>query len=42
VHFEHDVAVRKNGADILSDYSIIEAVEKANPHLVTGEPVVLS
>lgn len=42
VHFEHDVAVRKNGADILSDYSIIEAVEKANPHLVTGEPVVFS
>jgi methionyl aminopeptidase len=42
VHFEHDVAVRKNVADILSDYSIIEAAEKANPHLVTGEPVVLS
>ena len=41
VHFEHDVAVRKNKADILSDYSIIEAAEKANPHLVTGEPVVL-
>ena len=41
VHFEHDVAVRKNKADILSDYSIIEAAEKANPHLVTGEPVML-
>jgi methionyl aminopeptidase len=39
VHFEHDVAVRKNKADILSDYSIIEAAEKANPHLVIGEPV---
>jgi methionyl aminopeptidase len=39
VHFEHDVAVRKGTADILSDYSIIEAAEKANPHLVTGEPV---
>jgi len=39
VHFEHDVAIRKNKADILSDYSIIEAAEKANPHLVTGEPV---
>ncbi|HTR29069.1 MAG TPA: type I methionyl aminopeptidase [Puia sp.] len=42
VHFEHDVAVQKNKADILSDYSIIEAAEKANPHLVTGEAVVLS
>jgi methionyl aminopeptidase len=39
VHFEHDVAVRKGAADILSDYSIIEAAEKANPNLVTGEPV---
>jgi methionyl aminopeptidase len=39
VHFEHDVAVRKNKADILSDYSIIEAAEKANPYLVTAEPV---
>jgi methionyl aminopeptidase len=42
VHFEHDVAVRKNKADILSDYSIIEAAEKANPHLMTGEPVMVS
>jgi methionyl aminopeptidase len=33
VHFEHDVAVRKNKADILSDYSIIEAAEKANSNL---------
>jgi methionyl aminopeptidase len=33
VHFEHDVCVRKLKADILSDYSIIEAAEKANPHL---------
>lgn len=33
VHFEHDVCIRKNKADILSDYSIIEAAEKANPHL---------
>jgi methionyl aminopeptidase len=36
VHFEHDVAIRKNKADILSDYSIIEAVEQDNPHLHTG------
>ena len=42
VHFEHDVAIRKGSADILSDYSIIEAVEHANPHLMAGEPVVLS
>jgi methionyl aminopeptidase len=33
VHFEHDVCVRKNKADILSDYTNIEAAEKANPHL---------
>jgi len=41
VHFEHDVCIRKNKADIISDYSIIEVAEKANPHLVTGEPVML-
>jgi methionyl aminopeptidase len=35
VHFEHDVCVRKGKADILSDYSIIEAVEKVNPNLFT-------
>lgn len=33
VHFEHDVCVRKNKADILSDYSIIEEAEGANPNL---------
>jgi methionyl aminopeptidase len=33
VHFEHDVCVQKNKADILSDYSIIEAAEKANANL---------
>jgi methionyl aminopeptidase len=33
VHFEHDVCVRKGKADILSDYSIIEAEEKKNPNL---------
>lgn len=33
VHFEHDVCVQKNKADILSDYRIIEAAEKANPNL---------
>ncbi len=35
VHFEHDVAVRKNKADILSDYSIIEKEEQLNPNLFT-------
>jgi methionyl aminopeptidase len=33
VHFEHDVCVRKNKADVLSNYAPIEAAEKANPHL---------
>ena len=33
VHFEHDVCVKRNEALILSDYSIIEAEEKANPYL---------
>jgi len=36
VHFEHDVCVQKNKADVLSDYSIIEAAEKANPNLFAG------
>lgn len=39
VHFEHDVCVRKNKADILSDYTPIEAAENANPHLFTGTAV---
>lgn len=42
VHFEHDVAVKKGKADILSDYSIIEVVERANPHLFTGVAEALS
>ncbi|MFT4094855.1 MAG: type I methionyl aminopeptidase [Niabella sp.] len=33
VHFEHDVCVRKNKADILSSYTPIEAAEAANPNL---------
>ncbi len=33
VHFEHDVAVGKNKASILSDYSIIEEAERLNLHL---------
>lgn len=36
VHFEHDVCVRKGSADILSDYSIIELAEQANPHLFSS------
>ncbi len=39
VHFEHDVCVRKNKADILSDYSIIEAAEKANVNLLTTSKI---
>lgn len=33
VHFEHDVWVKKGGAEILSDYTPIEEAEKANTHL---------
>jgi len=33
VHFEHDVCVQKDKADILSDYSIIEKAEKQNSYL---------
>jgi methionyl aminopeptidase len=33
VHFEHDVCIRRNKADVLSDYGPIEAAEKANPNL---------
>jgi len=36
VHFEHDVCIKRNKALILSDYSIIEAAEKANPNLNTS------
>ena len=36
VHFEHDVCVRKSKADILSDYSNIEAEEKKNANLFTS------
>jgi len=36
VHFEHDVAIRKHKADILSNYSIIEKEEKANSNLFTS------
>lgn len=37
VHFEHDVCVRRGKADILSDYSIIEKEELANPYLFTKQ-----
>lgn len=33
VHFEHDVCIKKGKADILSDYTPIEAAEKSNPNL---------
>jgi methionyl aminopeptidase len=38
VHFEHDVCVKKYKADILSDYSIIEAAEAANENLFSDYP----
>ena len=34
VHFEHDVAVKKNKADILSNYATIEEAEASNPNLL--------
>ena len=33
VHFEHDICVKKNKADILSDYTEIEKAETANINL---------
>ena len=33
VHFEHDVCVKKGKADVLSNYTDIEAAEHANPNL---------
>ena len=36
VHFEHDVCVKKNKADILSNYAPIETAEKANANLFSG------
>jgi methionyl aminopeptidase len=41
VHFEHDVCVRKGKADILSDYTNIEAAERANANLYS-EAVTVS
>jgi methionyl aminopeptidase len=35
VHFEHDVCIRKDKADILSNYTPIEAAEKKNVNLFT-------
>ena len=39
VHFEHDVCVKKGKALILSDYSVIEAAEKANVHLTPSKVI---
>lgn len=36
VHFEHDVCIKKNKADVLSDYSIIETAEKQNANLYSA------
>ena len=40
VHFEHDVCIRKNIPDILSDYTLIEAAEKSNVNLFSEYEVV--
>ncbi len=40
VHFEHDVCVKKNKAYILSDYTIIETAEQANPNLTPSKVIV--
>jgi methionyl aminopeptidase len=40
VHFEHDVCVRKIEADILSDYTPIEAAEKSNVNLFSEYEIV--
>lgn len=40
VHFEHDVAIRKHKADILSDYSIIEREEANNPNLFVSDETI--
>jgi methionyl aminopeptidase len=32
-HFEHNVCVRKNKADVLSSFEEVEAAEKSNPYL---------
>lgn len=37
VHFEHDVCIRKNKADILSNYTHIEQAEQNNSNLFTRE-----
>ena len=42
VHFEHDVCVRKDKADILSDYSIIEKEEERNPDLFVASAAIES
>lgn len=41
VHFEHDIAVMKGKADILSDYSIIEAAENANAELKKDKAAIV-
>ena len=42
VHFEHDVCVRKNTADILSNYAPIEAAEKANVNLFSDYEISIA
>ena len=37
VHFEHDVCIGKNKADILSNYAEIEEAERNNPNLFSSQ-----
>ncbi|MCX8019897.1 MAG: type I methionyl aminopeptidase [Chitinophagaceae bacterium] len=41
-HFEHNICVRKQKAEILSDFSIIEQAELKNTWLSTIQPVAMS
>jgi methionyl aminopeptidase len=36
VHFEHDVCIGRSKADILSDYTLIEAIEEKNNNLLVA------
>ncbi len=42
VHFEHDVAIGKTKADILSNYAPIEAAEAANSYLVVAQNTAIA
>jgi methionyl aminopeptidase len=41
VHFEHDVCIKRGRADVLSDYTHIEAAEKKNANLFSDYQIEL-